>query len=274
VGKVIARLEQRLGTRLFNRSTRQLKLTEAGQAYYERCKRALAEIEAAEAALDDSGRELAGRLRVSVPLQLGRHIVAPVLLRFGAQHPRLELDIAFSDRVVDLLEEGFDLAARQGPLPDSSSLAAKPLGRYDFVICAAPAYLARAGLPQRADDFAQHQGIVYATRGPEAPWLATGPDGQVHALPIRRRIRMDDLQAMADAALAGHGLVRLPRWLAAPQVRAGALQWVWDGPHQHGMDVHAVWPHTRFLPMKTRAAIDALVQHVPALLSVGEVPPA
>ncbi len=266
VGKHVARLEQRLGTRLLHRSTRRLALTEAGQAYYERCKRALAEIDAAEAALDDSSRALVGRLRVSLPLQLGRTLAAPVLLALAQQHPRLELELSFSDRVVDLLEEGLDLAVRQGPLPDSSSLQARLLGRYEFVICAAPSYLARHGVPRTVEDFAGHVAIAYAGRGPESPWLARGADGALHELPVRRHLRLDDLQAIADAALAGLGLARLPRWLAAPQVEAGALQWVWDGSHHHEMPVHAVWPATRFLPLKTRLAIDALAARLPARL--------
>jgi DNA-binding transcriptional LysR family regulator len=269
VGKAIARLEQRLGVRLFNRSTRRLALTESGQAYYERCKRALAEIEAAEAALDAQGRPLTGRLRVSLPRLLGRHLVAPLLWRVVDPHPGLQLELSFSDRVVDLIEEGFDLAVRQGPLPDSRSLAGRSLGRYDFVLCAAPRYLRGRGVPRVAEEFAAHVGIVYAGRGPESPWLATDPEGQARELPVQRRVRLDDVEAIADAALAGLGIARLPRWLAAPHVAAGALQWIWDGPHRHPIEVHAVWPHTRLLPAKTRLAIDTLAGELPRQLSAG-----
>ena len=269
VGKAIARLEQRLGVRLFNRSTRRLALTEAGQAYYERCKRALAEIEAAEAALDAHGRPLTGRLRVSLPRLLGRQLVAPILWRLVDPHPGLQLELSFSDRVVDLIEEGFDLAVRQGPLPDSRSLAARSLGSYDFVLCAAPRYLRGRGVPRDAAGFAGHVGIVYAGRGPESPWLAMAPDGRLQELPVQRWLRLDDVEAIADAALAGLGLARLPRWLAAPHVVAGALQWIWDGPHRHPIEVHAVWPHARLLPLKTRLAIDALAAGLPGRLSTG-----
>lgn len=269
VGKSIARLEQRLGTRLFNRTTRRQSLTENGQAFFERCKRALAEIEAAEAALDASGRDLIGRLRVSAPLLLGREMVAPLLSRLVALHPRLELEVALSDRVVDLLEEGFDLGVRLGALRDSATLAARRLGSFDFVICAAPAYLGRRGVPVSADDFRHHTAIVYASSGPEAPWLATGADGREQELQVQRRLRFDDVQAIADAALAGAGLARLPRWLAAPHVAVGNLQFIGDGRHAHAVAVHAVWPQTRHLPMKTRAAIDILVSEIPGMLSDG-----
>ncbi len=267
VGKSIARLEQRLGTRLFNRTTRSQSLTENGQAFFERCKRALAEIEAAEAALDESGRDLIGRLRVSAPLLLGRHMVAPVLSRLLARHPRLQLEVAFSDRVVDLLEEGFDLGVRLGKLRDSATLAARSFGSFDFVICASPDYLERQGVPDTDESFKHHTAIAYAGNGPESPWLAVNADGSQQELQVQRRIRFDDVEAIADAVLAGAGLGRLPRWLAAPHVQAGRLRVVGDQRYAQTVAAHAVWPQTRHLPMKTRAAIDLLAAELPAMLA-------
>ncbi|NRF71095.1 LysR family transcriptional regulator [Aquincola sp. S2] len=218
---------------------------------------------------DAKDRQLTGRLRVSVPLHLGRRLAAPILARLLVEHPRLDLEISFSDRVVDLLEEGFDLGVRLGPLRDSSTLAARSLGHFEFVLCAAPKYLRRHGTPKTADDFERHVGIVYARTGPESPWLASGADGVEQVLRVQRRLRMDDLDAIADAALAGRGLARLPRWLAAAHVRAGALRWVWEGRHAQRVDVHAIWPHTPFLPMKTRVAIDRLAADIPEALRTG-----
>jgi DNA-binding transcriptional LysR family regulator len=266
VGKSIARLEQRLGTRLFNRTTRRQSLTENGQAYYERCKRALAEIDAAEAALDAGGREPVGRLRVSAPLVFGRHCVAPVLAALVRRHARLDVEISFSDRVVDILQEGFDLAVRIGDLRDSATLAARRLGVQQFVICASPAYLAQHGSPSAAADFAGHTAIVYASGGPEAPWEVRESSGRMQELPIARRLRFDDVQAIADAAVDGCGLARLPRWLAAPHVRAGRLTLLLVNEHTHDSDIHAVWPRTRYLPAKVRVAIDALAAQAPALI--------
>jgi DNA-binding transcriptional LysR family regulator len=266
VGKSIARLEQRLGTRLFNRTTRRQSLTENGQAYYERCKRALAEIDAAEAALDAGGREPVGRLRVSAPHLFGRHCVAPVLAALVRRYARLEVEISFNDRVVDLLQEGFDLAVRIGELRDSATFAARRLGTQQFVICASPAYLARHGSPSSIDDFAGHTGIVYASAGPEAPWEARDASGRMQELRIARRLRFDDVQAIADAALEGCGLARLPQWLAAPHLREGRLVPLMTNEHTHLNDIHAVWPQTRHLPAKIRVAIDALVERVPAMI--------
>jgi len=266
VAKSIARLEARLDVRLFQRTTRQQSLTAAGQAFYERCKRVLAELEAAEAALDEGRRDLIGRLRITAPLLLGRHVFAPLLCRWAAQHPRLDLEIAFTDRVVDLVEEGFDMGLRAGPLPDSANLAARRLGAHEWVICAAPAYLQLHGMPVSAEDFTQHLAIVYRNPGPDSPWQAAGRDGQPVELRPHPRLRFDDVQAICDAALAGHGLARLPRWMAAPHLRAQTLATVWDGAHRLSTELHAVWPYTPHLSMKMRAAVDVLAAGVPALL--------
>jgi DNA-binding transcriptional LysR family regulator len=266
VGKSIARLEQRLGVRLFNRTTRHQSLTENGQAYYERCKRALAEIDAAEAALDASGREPIGRLRVSVPLLFGRHCVAPVLSALVRRHPRLDLEISFSDRVVDVLQEGFDLAVRIGDLRDSATFAARRLGVQHFVICAAPSYLAQYGSPSGVAEFAAHTAITYAGSGPEMPWRVTDDSGRLQELAIVRRLRLDDVEAIADAALAGAGLALLPRWLVAAHVRAGRLVVLRDNEPLLSNEIHAIWPHSRYLPSKTRVAVDALAAQVPSLI--------
>lgn len=272
VGKAIARLEQRLDVRLFHRTTRRQGLTEDGQAYYERCVRALAELDAAEAALESGRREPRGRLRVSVPVLFGRHCVAPLLRALAARHPGLEVDIAFSDRVVDLIEEGFDLAVRIGPLPDSASLAARRLGVQHMGVGAAPAYLAEHGLPRSVEALDGHAGIVCRRGGRDVDWQVLDAAGQPRRVRVDVRLRLDDLQAIADAAVAGVGLAWLPCWLLARHVRSGELDLVLDHSRSQPMEIHAVWPHTHYLPSKTRAAIDALATQIPGML--GEKPPA
>jgi DNA-binding transcriptional LysR family regulator len=266
VGKSIARLERRVGARLFHRTTRAQSLTEDGQMFYERCRRALDEIDAAEAALEAGRRDPAGRLRVSVPLLFGRHCVAPVLAGLARRHPRLDVEIAFSDRLVDLFEDGVDLAVRIGELRDSPNLAARRLGVQTFVMCAAPAYLAGRSRPVRAEDFAKLTALTYSRAGVEQPWEALDSQGRRQTLPIARHLRFDDVQAIADAALAGFGIARLPRWLIASRLNRGELVLLMDGAEVETSEIHAVWPHNRYLPSKTRAAIDALVAEVPALL--------
>jgi DNA-binding transcriptional LysR family regulator len=266
VGKTIARLEHRLGVRLFHRTTRQQSLTEDGQAYYEHCLRALAELESAEASLE-SGRNIpSGRLRVSAPALFGRYCVAPVLLDLARQHPRLALEMTLDDRVVDLVDEGFDLAIRIGRLPDSASLTARKLGTQRMAICASPAYLAAHGKPKRVDELDRHTGILYSRPGHEAPWRVLDTDGEAREVRIRSRLRFDDLQTITDAAIAGAGLAWLPCWLAMRHIRTGELALVMDARRVLGSDIHAVWPQGRYLPAKVRTAIDTLVERVPVMM--------
>jgi DNA-binding transcriptional LysR family regulator len=270
VGKSIARLERRLRVRLFHRTTRRQSLTEDGQAYYERCVRALAELDAAEAALDTGRRAPTGILRVSVPVLFGRHCVAPVLLKLARQYPALSIEISFSDSVVDLVEAGFDLAVRIGTLPDSASLAARKLGTQRMGICASPSYLAAHGCPASVDDMSGHTSIVYGRNGHTSPWRVRDSDGQVRETLNHSRLRFDDLQAIADAAVAGAGLAWLPCWLLHPHVRAGELAMVMDSKRVLATDIHAVWPQTRYLPSKTRAAIEALAKEIPEMMGSPE----
>lgn len=260
VAKIIARLEQRLGARLFHRTTRSQSLTEDGQAYYEHCLRALAELDAGEAALDSGRREPTGRLRVSAPVLFGRHCVAPLLLELTKRHPRLDLDMSFSDRVVDVVNEGFDLAIRVGPLSDSTTLQSRPIAVQRMAVCASPAYLAAHGRPQRVQDLASHTGIVYGRNGMRKAWVLRNEEGKTQEVLPSSRIVLDDMEAIADATAAGMGLAWLPCWLAMPYVRSGRLEMVVDCDRLLSAKIHVVWPQTRYLPAKVRAAIDLLVE--------------
>ena len=266
VAKSVGRLEKRLGVRLFVRTTRRQSLTENGQAYYERCVRAFEEIEAGEDVLASSQRAPTGRLRISVPVLFGRHCVAPVLLRLANRYPNLTIETSFSDRVVDMVQEGYDLAVRIGTLPDSASYAARRLGAQRMSICAAASYLKEHGLPASVDDLEHHSAIAYGN-GSQSPWRVRDTDGRVRELQLTSRLRFDDLQSIADAAVAGGGLAWLPCWLIGPQVRAGKLKLVMDSQRVLATDIHVVWPRTRYLPYKTRTAIDALVAEIAPLIA-------
>lgn len=263
VGKSIARLEQRLGVRLFQRTTRSQSLTEDGHAYYERCVRALAELDAGALALDSGKREPVGRLRVSVPVLLGRHCVAPVLLALGSRYPRLIIEISFNDHVVDLVEEGYDLAVRIGKLPDSSTLVARRLGTQRMVICAAPSYLSKHGIPASVEDLSRHVGIAYGRSGRITPWVVKDGAGHERNPEVDMRMVFDDLQAITDAAVAGMGLAWLPCWLMAKHAHAGELEMVLNCDNVLPAEIYAVWPQSHYLPTKTRTAIDALAAEIP-----------
>ncbi|NML33962.1 LysR family transcriptional regulator [Paraburkholderia antibiotica] len=265
IGKVIAKLEGRLGVRLLQRTTRRQTLTEAGRAYYDRCVRALAELEAAEVELETGHSEPRGRLRVSAPLAFGHHCVAPVLFELTRQYAELQIDISFTDRVVDLVEENIDLAVRIGELRDSTSLAARRLGVQEMSIGAAPSYLARHGMPVEIDDFGKHAGIAYSRAGVVTPWCVVDTDSVERELPVRSQLSLDDVQAIAGAGIAGLGLVQLPCWLLTRYVATGDLVAVRERCGVRPREIHAMWPKTPYLPLKTRCAIDALVAEIPLM---------
>ncbi|WP_341675505.1 LysR family transcriptional regulator [Niveibacterium sp. SC-1] len=266
VAKTVARMEARLGARLFARSTRSLSLTEDGAAYHERCVRALAELQAAEDALDGTRRQPAGRLRLTAPAAFGRRCVLPTVSRLAAAHPQLAFDIAFRDQIANLVEERFDLAIRSGTPGPSAEVVARPVGKQWLGAYAAPAYLARAGEPLRARDLAEHQCIVYSRTGTPQPWGLTDEDGAPIELDVPQRLCMDDLEAMAEAAVAGFGVVRLPHWLAHDYVADGRLKPLLTYLPSTGPTLFLVWPSTRYLPLRTRMLIDALALELPALL--------
>ncbi|KRC00730.1 LysR family transcriptional regulator [Duganella sp. Root198D2] len=274
VAKSIARLEERLGVRLFHRTTRSQNLTEAGQSYYERCVRALAELDAGEACIGTGRSEPTGRLRISVPVLFGRQFVAPLMMDLAQRYPQLTIDISFNDRVVDLLDEGFDLGLRVGPLPNSSSLAARHLGQQRMLICAAPSYLEQHGEPKSLQEVAGHVGILYSRGRVVKEWTVSTPDGRTHDLLPRQRMLLDDLQVIADATARGMGLAWLPCWLVAPYVKRGELKVLFDCGEMEASQMHLVWPHTPYMPAKLRVAIDTLLEVTPIYLASAEQNPA
>lgn len=259
VAKTIARMEERLEVRLFHRTTRSIALTEDGQVYYERCVRALDELRAGQAALDSGRREAAGRLRVSVPVLFGRRCIAPVLARLADDHPKLALEISFSDRPVDLIEDGFDLAIRNTAIGDGSGLMSRAISLQRQTVCASPAYLARRGRPETLDDLLAHDAISYGRAGRVRAWqFPVGADAPREVAP-RSRLVFDDLEAMADAAEAGHGITWLPCWLIRERVRLGTLVPLLENVPCLVFRTYALWPETPHLPLRVRLAIDAIV---------------
>jgi DNA-binding transcriptional LysR family regulator len=266
VGKSIARLEEQLGTRLFHRTTRRQSLTDAGQVFYERCMRALAELESAKSEVDQGRHELIGKLRISVPVLFGRKCIAPILLALLQRHFQLELDVSFSDRRVELIDDHIDLAIRVGDLEDSTELVSRRLGLETMVVCASPVYLAQNPAPNNLDELSAHQGVVYGRAGRVNPWKFLDAQGVVQEKRIASRIRFDDLQAIADTAIAGAGLAWLPRWLIAEQLSNGMLIPVLDRESSFGFDISAVWAKTSHMPSKLRLVVDELITQVPAIL--------
>lgn len=266
VGKHVRFLEQRLGVRLLNRTTRRQSLTEFGRAYYERCRQVLADMEAADALAADHLAEPVGRLRITMPVHFGRLCVAPVLLELVRRYPRLELDLSFADRFSDLAEDDVDLAIRTGDLEDRSGLIARRVARQRMIVCAAPSFLVQHGWPQRIEDLAGYQAIIYRRSGRARPWLFPRQDQPPMEVMPASRLRLDDLDAIAEAAVAAMGLAWLPSWLVRHRLQSGALVQLLPDEAPFLYDAYALWLQTPHLPLKVRLAIDALAAALPKLM--------
>ena len=267
--KAIARLETRLNARLFNRNTRSQNLTEAGATYYEYCLRALDEMKNAEQALESGKAEIAGRLRVSVPVLFGHLCLTPLLVDMAGQHPQLLLDLMFTDRMVDLMEEGVDLAIRNGHPPDSGDLVAKRLGEHQMVFCAAPGYLRRSATIFDVAALERLDAVAYTRHGRMVDWQLV-VEGRAISVHPNARMQIDDLQAVMDAAVAGMGIAWLPSWLARDKLVRGSLWELKTVGTSTVFPINALWPRTRYMPRKLRAAIDLLVEKLPAQLAMVE----
>lgn len=266
VGKTIARLESRLGVRLFHRTTRSQSLTEDGQIYYERCLRALEELRAGEAMLESGRREIAGRLRVSVPMLFGRHCVAPVLVEIARENPKLELDLRFCDDVIDLIAEGFDLAVRHGMPGEGSGLQGRKLLSSRKVVCASPSYLAAHDRPTNVASLAGHDALAYWRNGQAYPWRLRDADGRHRDARPNWRLKFDDLDAIVDAAVAGLGIACVPDWLVRDRVKTGKLVALLDELPATMHDTYLVWPITQYLPLRLRLVIDTLAAKLPVIV--------
>ncbi|HTH75124.1 MAG TPA: LysR family transcriptional regulator [Trinickia sp.] len=259
VGKHVRFLETRLGVSLLTRTTRRQSLTEFGRAFYERCRIVLAEADAAEALAADQLSEPRGKLRVTMPVHFGRRCVAPILLELAELHPSLELDLSFNDRFVDLAEGDYDLAIRTGDLEDKARVVARRVARQRMVVCAAPSYLKSYGVPPSIESLSRHQAVVYRRSGRVRPWLFPCEDGVVEEVMPASRIRLDDLDAIADAAANGMGLAWVPSWLVSERLRNGSLVRVLPDRREFLYDAYALWLQTPQLPLRVRLAVDALV---------------
>lgn len=264
-------LEARLGTPLFQRTTRSQRLTEVGAIYFEHCLRAMEEIRAGEAALEGGRTQVAGLLRVSMPVLFGHLCVTPILVELVRQHASLSLDLQFSDRPVDLREENVDLAIRVGTLADSRDLIARPLGEHRMALCASPAYLARQSLPESLEALMALDAVAYSRHGKAMEWRLV-VDGQEHLLKPRARVLLDDMQGVLVTAAAGMGVAWLPYWLVRDALMEGRLQEVFPAASSPVYPIHAVWPKMPHMPLKTRVAVDALLQQLPGRLREVEGP--
>ncbi|WP_028605751.1 LysR family transcriptional regulator [Ottowia thiooxydans] len=259
VGKSVATLEERLGVRLLDRTTRRLALTEEGADFYQSCLRVLAELDYAESRAASRRREVSGVLRISLPVTFGRRWVMPVLSKLVRQHSKLELDVSFSDRAVDLLEENIDLVVRLGDPGNSAFLSARNLGLQRSVVCGSPAYFAQNGCPASIGDLLDHDCITFGQGGYVFPWKLPDSEGCSVSVKIKGRHTISDGDALRAAVLDGLGIGQFPTWLVADELRAGTLQTALSPQGVEGSPIHVLWPVTRDLAPKIRAVVDELV---------------
>ena len=256
ISRRLAGLEARLGVRLINRTTRSLRLTDEGAGYYDTCTRVLAEIEEADAAVSAGRVEPQGALKVAIPASFGHRHVAPLIPEFASRYPQVRLALSLSDRNVNVIDEGFDLAIRIAHLEDSS-LAARRLAPNRRVVCASPAYLERHGTPRTPQDLAQHNCLT--ANDFVMSWDYKEPDGRPGSVRVSGRYACDNWEVLREWALAGMGVALKSTWDVHRHLEDGSLVSVCPG-YTFGSDVaiYAVYPHRRFLPAKTRVFIEFL----------------
>lgn len=259
VGKAIARLEERLGFKLFHRTTRLSRLTADGEAYLTACVAAMNEVTSAQAALSSNNQVLSGRLHIDMPVAFGRRVLLPVLMDIARPHPDIHFTLTFTDATSDLLRDDVDLAIRFGTLSDSSHLVARLLVVQQRVICASPGYLRERGTPKTLADVSGHRCVVGTPNGPPLVWFVREGHAETKFTPPATH-QLSDGEAMVDAAVAGLGLVQLPLSLVRKQLATGRLQEVLSDWAGKGVEVHAVWPHRGQLSPRLRYVVDKLIE--------------
>ena len=258
VSRRLAALEARLGVRLIHRTTRRLALTDEGASYHEACARILGEIEDADAAAAAKRIEPQGLLKVALPASFGHKHIAPLVPPFALRYPKIQLAFSLSDRTVNMVEEGYDLAIRIGELEDSS-LAARKLAPNRRVVCASPEYLRRHPAPRTPIDLQQHNCLT--TNDLQMNWEYKAPDGKRGTVRVAGHYACDNWEVLREWAMAGLGVALKSTWDVRRQLEEGSLIPLLPG-YDFGTDVaiYAVYPHRRYLPAKTRAFIDFLAE--------------
>ncbi len=261
ISRSVAQLEQDLGVRLLHRTTRQLHLTDAGTAFFERVSRALGDIEGATAAASDTQAEMSGPVRITAPVDLGVWALAPIVARFIRRHPKTRVEVSLSGRVVDLVGEGFDLAVRAGPLRDSS-LIARRVGALQAVAYASPKYLARRGEPKTIEDLADHDCVLFRAMNGKARWELARADGSTKAIDVTGSVSTDDMSFVRKAVLAGSGIGIVPAFLCERAVDTGLLVRVLPEWALNGAVLHIAYPSARFVPQRVALLREYLVKEL------------
>lgn len=257
VSRRLVDLEERLGVQLFQRTTRRMHLTPSGQSFYQHSRRILADLEEAEQEVSLEHGQLTGTIRIAAPLSFGLMHLNPALRDFLQAHPQLTLDVDFNDRIVDLIQDGFDLAIRIARLPDSS-FRARHLAPIRNVLCVSPQWLARHGPPETPADLAGHRALVYANLPDSQHWHYQDAGGEAGSIRIKAGTRANNGDFLLQLAAQDQGIILSPLFLAHTWIEQGKLIPVLSDYHWPGIDAWAIYPQTRHLSRRVRALIDFL----------------
>lgn len=261
VSRQLAGLEAHLSTRLLQRTTRRQALTEAGQEFYQRAQQILADLEEAEAIASQQTLRPKGLLRVSAPLSFAIHRLADLLPGLCERYPQLRLDIFVTDRMVDLLHDGIDVALGMQLDPDEN-VVAREICRLPLVACAAPAYLARHGEPRHPSELATHRTLSYTYASFSEPWNFIDEAGNAFQAQIDAHVRATTADVLRALASAGHGIVAMPRYVVQDLLEAGTLRPILTDWHLNPVPLYAVFPSRKFVSAKVRVFIDHLLEHL------------
>lgn len=261
-GKAVGRLEDRLGVRLLHRTTRTLSLTDEGRVFYERGAQILAAVDEAEASMAGRAGTPRGVLRLTVPDAFGRIVILPILKRYLELWPDLQVEVSFTDRQADIIEEGFDLAVRIGGASSDNRLVSRVVAKYDVKLCASPAYLDERGAPASLDALARHDCLIFTSRNRRQSWLVRGADDSWVKAQGHSRLRLDSGEGLRDAALAGMGIALLPDFLIADDVAAGRLRQVLPDLELGQASIVTIYPTRRLLEPRVRRFIDLMVEEL------------
>ncbi len=266
--KHIMHLEKELHTRLFNRTTRSLSLTEAGEAYLERCQQVLLDVEEMEAAITHLQHEPRGILKICAPPVIGATQIAPALTDYMKEYPHIGVDMTLHGGHTDLIEEGFDIGIWLGQLTDTS-LVARKLASSQLVVCASSDYLAQYGTPETPEDLEQHSCLVNWAIAPRDKWVFKGILGQLE-IKVSGRMQANMADPIRVAAVNGLGIVMLPRYIVGRDIEKGKLQPLLEDYAIDPMPIHAVYPHRKYLSTKVRVFIEYLQGWLPQRVGMTE----
>jgi DNA-binding transcriptional LysR family regulator len=261
-GKALNRLEDRLGVRLLNRTTRALSLTDEGRVFYDRGLQILAAVDDAEASVAGRHGTPRGVLRLTVPDAFGRLVVLPLLRKYLKAWPDIQVEVNLTDRQADIVEEGFDLAVRIGEASPDTRLVSRVVAKYKAVLCASPSYIAERGEPLDADELAAHDCLFFTSRNRRQSWRFLGDDGVRVKAQGRSRLRLDSGEAIRNAAVAGLGIAFLPDFLVAEDLAAGRLQQVLADLDAGDVKIVTIYPTRRLLEPRVRRFIDLMIQEL------------